>query len=92
MLVLVSNAFISSAVQVILVASYVRAARWAFRARRHGSLSTAHGALSRPVVPLTCVHVIHLICTQALLSRWTRRDMRRAEASVQPPEDQPRLP
>ena len=92
MLVLVSNSLISSAVQVILVASYVRAARWAFRARRHGSLSTAHGALSRPVVALTYAHVIHLICTQTLLSRWTRRAVRRAEASARPPEDHPRLP
>lgn len=92
MLVLVGNAFISSAVQVVLVASYVRAARRALRARRNGSRLTVHGALSRPVVAITCGHVIHLICTQTLLSRWTRRAVLRAEASAQPPEDQSRTP
>ena len=92
MLVLVSNALVLSAVQVVLVASYVRAARGAFRARRDESRATASDALSRPMVALACAHVIHLICTQTLLLRWTRRAVRRAEAFAQPPEDQPRLP
>ena len=92
MLVLVSNALVLSAVQAVLVASYVRAARRAVRTRRDESRDTARDALSRHVVTLTCAHVIHLICTQTLLLRWTRRAVRRAEASAQPPEDQPGLP
>lgn len=86
---LVSNALISVALQIVLLATCARAARRAFRVRHNGTRTMAHAALTRPVVTLTCVCGMHLVLTQTLLSRWARQAVRRSESHVQPHEDRP---
>jgi hypothetical protein len=88
MVVLGSNALISVALQIVLLATYARAARRAFRVRHNGTRMMAHAALTRPVITLTCGYGIHLICTSRLPLRWVRHAVRRAESDTQPHEDQ----
>lgn len=89
MSVLVSNALISTALQIVLLVTCARAARRAFRVRHDGIRTMAHAALTRPVVTLTCACGMHLVSTQTLLPHWVKRAMRRAENYTQPHEDQP---
>ena len=78
MLVLAGNAFVTAAVQVVLLVGYLRAARRFVRARRDGCRATAYDVLGRPVVALTVAHVVHLVGAGTLLPRWTRRAVARA--------------
>ena len=88
MSVLVGNTLISVALQILLLATYARAARRAFPVRHHGTRTMAHAALTRPVVTLTCAYGLHVLWTQLLLSRWVRQAVRRAESYRQPNDDQ----
>ena len=87
--VLAINALISAVSQMVLLALYLREARRVFRVRRHNTPTTAHTTVTRPVVALTIAHGLHLVLTQTLLLRWTRKAVQRAESNPWPHDEQP---
>lgn len=86
---LLGNALVSAAFQILLLVIYARAVRGAWRARRGRILGMATTAYSRPIIVLTSVYGCYRICTQVLLLRWVRRVVRRVEDGTEPREKRP---
>lgn len=82
MTVLLGNALVSVALEIVLLVRYARAARRASRVRHHGPGAMAHTALTRPVITLTCVCGAYRVCTRSLLLRWVGQIVRRAGGSA----------
>lgn len=91
MSVLVTHAIITVTIQIVLLATYARAARRAFQVRHNGTRTMAHTALPRPVLASTLAYGMHLLFTRTLLLRWVRKTIQHAETSTQPHEDHPSL-
>lgn len=87
--VLLSNALVSTALQVALLASCARTVRRVLQARHDGSLVRARAVLTRPVVVLACACGLHVVFTEVVLPHWVRQAVWRAEDLMRPRKDQP---